>query len=258
MIRVKFVGGARKSFATESTSIEGAGMSLDGLLSILLQMKPESTPPLDVGNVLVAVNGVDSSALGGMSAILGDGDVVSIIPVIHGGSPWGLRLSVPGTHVHVAEIPGGGQHGAALLEELRAGFPRVRLQAVYSRFVLNRRHLEGIVAISASAEKNRALLSNKFETDLLMRFAISPQIASAIRTAGIRPGRDFLLIAAGSAGALDAFSKKAPRAAGSLFARDNAPFLKRHFGLTKRHLDSVLSDDPLADVLVERAATLFS
>ena len=258
MIQVKFVGGAKKSFLSESVTIDESDIPLDELLSLILQKKPPSAPDLDVENILVAVNGVDSSALEGKSTILKNNDVVSIIPVIHGGSQKTLRLTILKKQVRVIEIRGKKPYDAHLLETLRKDFPKIRLQAVSSRFVLDRYHLEKIISLSLNSERNRILLSNRLETDLLMRFAISGQISDAIKTAGIRPGRDFLLIAVGSAKYLDEFLEKTPHSATPILAKDNSAFLKRHFHLTQRQLDSVYSKNPLADMLVEKAATLFS
>lgn len=257
MIQIKFIGGAKKSFSSESLEIDKSNISIDELLSVILQKKPPSTPALDTKNILIAVNGVDSSALKGRSTILKDNDVVSIIPIIHGGSPKKLRLTIHSKQVHIIEIQGKKYHDIDLLEKLRVDFPKIKLQAVSSRFVLNRYHLEKIISLSILSEKKHLLLSNKFETDLLMRFAITGQISEAIKTAGIKPSQNFLLIAVGSTKALDEFFKKTDHVAVPAFTRNNSTFLKRHFHLTQKQLDSVYSKNPLADILVEKAATLF-
>lgn len=238
-------------------AIDESGITLGDLLSLVLQKKPQSTPDLDVENILVAVNGADSSALQGKSTILKNNDVVSIIPIIHGGSPRTLRLTVQKKQVQIIGIQGKKPYDVHLLETLRKNFPKIRLQAVSGRFVLNRYHLEKIISLSLNSEKNNMLLSNRFETDLLMRFAICGQISDAIRTAGIRPNQDSLLIAVGSAKDLDRLLEEMPRAPVPAFAKDNSAFLKRHFHLTQKQLDSVYSKNPLADMLVEKAATLF-
>ena len=85
MIQVKLLGGAKKSFSTDSIKIEKNNITVQELLDILLDSKPENTIEFDEKNILIAVNGVDSSALDGKNTILQDNDTVSIIPVIHGG-----------------------------------------------------------------------------------------------------------------------------------------------------------------------------
>ena len=257
MIQIKFLGGAKKSFATGRMSMDESGMTVGDLLDALLKIKPGNTPDLDVSNILVAVNGADSSALQGRVTVLNDGDVVSIIPVIHGGSGYHTRLCILNRHVAAVRIRGSRSYDYALLEDLRKRFPGITLQAVDGRFVLNRRHLEKLVALSLRSGKKHILLSHKLETDLLMRFALSGQISEAIRLAGLQPGRDFVLIGIGSTRSLDALERGLDFDAAPLFAADNSAFLRRHFGITKKNLDSALSKDRLADLLAERAAVLF-
>ena len=86
MIRVKLVGGAKKSFLTDNISVDDANISIKELLDLLLELKPDTTPELDINNILVAVNGIDSSAMDGGSTIIQKNDHVSIIPLIHGGN----------------------------------------------------------------------------------------------------------------------------------------------------------------------------
>ena len=56
-------------------------------------------------------------------------------------------------------------------------------------------HLKKILSLSINAEKNDILLSNKIETDILMRFAVTLQISNAISSVGIKPSTNFILIA---------------------------------------------------------------
>jgi len=86
MIAVKLVGGAKKSFDSDQFQIEKSDISVNELLVHLLKIKPSNTSELDIENILIAINGSDSSAMNGKDTIISDGDVVSIIPVIHGGS----------------------------------------------------------------------------------------------------------------------------------------------------------------------------
>ena len=86
MIHVKLVGGAKKSFLTDTISVDDSDISIKQLLDLLLELKPDTTPELDVNNILVAVNGIDSSAMNGGSTIIQKNDQVSIIPLIHGGN----------------------------------------------------------------------------------------------------------------------------------------------------------------------------
>ena len=52
MITVKFVGGAKKSFSNEQLQIDKSDISIQELLTLLLELKPIDTPELDVENIL--------------------------------------------------------------------------------------------------------------------------------------------------------------------------------------------------------------
>lgn len=86
MIFIKFVGGAKKSFSSEQLSIDKSDISIQELLTLLLELQPANTPKLDTDNILIAINGYDSSAMEGRSTKIKNNDLVSIIPLIHGGS----------------------------------------------------------------------------------------------------------------------------------------------------------------------------
>ena len=94
MIVVNFLGGAKKSFNSEQLNISESDISIQDLLDLLLKLKLKDTPDLDIENILIAVNGSDSSAMDGKSTIIHDGDIVSIIPVIHGGSSKKLCFEI--------------------------------------------------------------------------------------------------------------------------------------------------------------------
>jgi len=85
MIKVKLIGGAKKSFLKDQLDIDISNITISELISILLKLKPENYPELDTQNILIAINGVDSSAMDGKSTLIKNDDLVSIIPVIHGG-----------------------------------------------------------------------------------------------------------------------------------------------------------------------------
>ena len=41
-----------------------------------------------------------------------------------------------------------------------------------------------------------------------------------------------------------------------LFSKNNESFLKKRFKITAKHTDSIISKNPLADILIEKAAVL--
>ena len=66
-------------------SIDVNDLTISGLVDYLQKMKPADTPDLDENNLIIAVNGIDSSALDGKFTKLKNDDIVTIIPIIHGG-----------------------------------------------------------------------------------------------------------------------------------------------------------------------------
>ena len=254
MITVKFLGGAKKSFQTDQMQIKQTGISVEELLCVLVKLKPPDSYEFDVANILIAVNGVDSSAMQGRATIIQDTDVVSIIPVIHGGS--GMSLWMHNKQIQIMGIRGDKAIGVEFLEDLRNEYSGIVLQAVSKNFVASQTHIEKILNISLEAEKNDALLSKKLETDILMRFALTGQIAEAIKNAGIKSGSSFILIAIGNGNVLNSLYCRLEPLSDSLLLKGSSSFLKRHFRITKKHLDVVRSDTPLEDVLVEKAAIL--
>jgi tRNA threonylcarbamoyladenosine modification (KEOPS) complex Cgi121 subunit len=116
--------------------------------------------------------------------------------------------------------------------------------------------LKKILSLSLESEKNNILLSNKLETDILMRFALTNQISDAITYVGIKPKTNFILIVIGNKKILNSLYKELLPLSGNLFSKNNDLFLKKYFKITKKQLDSVYSKNPLEDILIEKAAIL--
>ncbi|MCH7966452.1 MAG: MoaD/ThiS family protein [Thaumarchaeota archaeon] len=257
MITVKLVGGAKKSFLTEQLHIDKSDISIQELLDLLLELKPLDTPDLDIENILIAINGTDSSAMEGKSTKIKNNDLVSIIPVIHGGSHKKITFQVLKQQIQVIEITSQKTIDVKLLDNLRKKYPKIHLQAISSNFILNNYHLKKVLSISLESNNNNILLSNKLETDILMRFALTKQISVAIKNAGIKPKTNFILIAIGNKKILNLLYKELFPLSINLFSKNNDLFLKKYFKITKKQLNSVYSKNPLEDILVEKAAILF-
>ena len=258
MITVKFIGGAKKIYQTEQTSVSESNISINELIEILDKIKPSNTENLDLDNTLLAINGVDSASLDGLSTILKDGDIVSLIPIIHGGSQNSLSFTFLAKNVQIYQIKGEKIIDVKFLEELRNHFPKLTIQAISSKFILNSSHLKKIIKLSIISQKNHVLLSNKIETDILMRFALMTQISSAITTVGIKPNDDFILICIGNKKQLSQLKKQLTVQIIPMFAKRNELSLKRYFKIQKNELESIYSKNPLEDILLERASVLFS
>ena len=256
MITIKLIGGAKKSFNSDQLQIDKFDISVNELLQLLLKTKPENTSEFDVENILIAINGSDSSAMNGKNTIVHDGDIVSIIPVIHGGSPKKLFFDIDNKQIQILEIRGQKTIDVKFIDDLRIKYPKIKFQAVSSKFILNLSHLKKILSISINADKNNILLSNKIETDILMRFAITLQISNAISSVGIKPTSNFILIAIGNKKSFASIYSELSPLCVNLFLKNNDLFLKKHFNISKKHIDAVYSKTPLEDILVEKASIL--
>ena len=257
LIIVKFLGGAKKSFLTNSLSLEQNALTIQELLDYLLAQKPHKTPDLDVNNILIAVNGVDSSAIQGKSTKLKTNDVVSIIPIIHGGSPR-IQFRLGRTQIELLEVKNNTNLENDFLDNLRKKFPKLILQAISSSHILNKSHAKKILKISFTSKKNNTMLANKIETDILMRFACTTQISQAIKIVGIKPKKNFILIAMGTQLDLeDLYNELKPTLNSKLFSKNNDAFLKKEFYISNKQINCVQSKFPLEDILAEKAAILF-
>lgn len=255
MVTIRLLGGAKKSFDSDTIFADFDSLTVKQLLDHLASIKPKDTLDLDTKNILVAVNGVDSSALDGLDTVLHANDIVSIIPVIHGGADGAWRIY--GKNVRLFCLTNRKGHNYQLLDAIRRKFPDLIIEGVSARSVLGFEHARKVVALSLFAQKNGILLSKKLQTDILLRFAVTRQIDEAIRMAGIENDDDFVLV---SIGGLTLQRKL------SDFVRDyetkidfvkNESSLKKRFKITDKSLAVILSKTPLEDFLVERSAVLF-
>ena len=153
MFTVKFVGGAKKSFLTEQLEIDKSDISITELMNLLLELKPKDSPKLDTDNVLIAINGSDSSAMDGKSTKIKNNDLVSIIPVIHGGSSKKITFENSKKNIQVVEVKGQKLIDIKFIDSLRKKYPKIIFQAISSNFVLNAYHLKKIISLSFECKK---------------------------------------------------------------------------------------------------------
>ncbi|MDQ3909648.1 MAG: hypothetical protein M3232_04510 [Thermoproteota archaeon] len=78
------------------------------------------------------------------------------------------------------------QDPGKLVDTLRAQHGRVSIQAVNANSVYGEEHVRGVLKIVFEADKRRVMLTNRRETELLVRLACTNQIAEAIRRAGLK------------------------------------------------------------------------
>ena len=153
MFTVKFIGGAKKSFPIEYLKIDKSDMPIQELIDLLLVLKPADSPKLDTDNVLIAINGSDSSAMDGKDTKIKNNDIVSIIPVIHGGSSKKITFECAKKQIQVIEIKGQKSINVEFIDNLRKKYPKLSLQAVSSNFILNSYHLKKIISLSFESKK---------------------------------------------------------------------------------------------------------
>ena len=84
MITLKLLGGVKKAIGKNSIVID---KSHSNLKEIFEELKNESKDAsiIDEKNLMISVNGVDSSVIGGKDAIIKTGDIITIVTIIHGG-----------------------------------------------------------------------------------------------------------------------------------------------------------------------------
>lgn len=289
MITVRLLGGAGKAAGAGTIEIDSDRATVGDILGILESRTSGAYGP---SNVLVAVNGADSSAAGGPKAEVRAGDDVAVIPVVHGGEKGGVEpqaralvsIALRGRRPAAGDgsagkgaAARGGRRGRTLeayvvrsgrrvggilppLDDLRAEFPSVSMQVVSGRFVLGASHLRRVAAVSAEAERRRTMLARRIETDMLARLAGTSQISEAIRAAG-RSGASegtYVVLAVAPAGRLGPLrARLAPLAAPSpQLPASNARFLARRFGIgaARRSAVAGAGGRPLEDLLAEGAA----
>jgi tRNA threonylcarbamoyladenosine modification (KEOPS) complex Cgi121 subunit/molybdopterin converting factor small subunit len=255
MIAIKLLGGTKKSFGTDLIQAELNNISISKMLEYLLSIKPANALDLDTKNILIAVNGADSSALQGHNTILHTGDVVSIIPVIHGGAR--MQFVVSAKNVELFSIKHKKGKNYDFVSALRKKFPSIVMEGVSSKSIASVLHVKKILGLSLYAKKHNLLLSKKFETDILLRFAVTTQISAAIHTLGLEKTDEFTMIAMGAKSQLDKLHKHLAEHITPVNYSSNAKYIQKQFKITKKHLDTIDSKNPLEDLLAEKAAVLF-
>ena len=256
MITVNFTGGAKKWFNLTSLSIDKQDLNIQQLLKHLIDIKPEDTVDFDDSNLLIVVNGIDSSALNGFETKLKPNDIVNIIPVIHGGSEERIKFKIFNQNIELFEFKKTSNTADDFLASLRAEFPNLVIQAISSKFILNKEHVKKILSLSILAKKHNTLLSKKLEVDILLRFADTTQISVAINHLGITRNQKFSLIVIGKKLFLNKLYKNIFPNLVTPFSNNNSFILKNHFNISKKNLDAIDSKTPLEDFLVEKASIL--
>ena len=256
MITVNFTGGAKKWFNLTQMIIERNDLSIQQLLSYLIEIKPKDTVNFDSKNLLIAVNGIDSSALHGFETKLESNDFVNIIPVIHGGSNQRIKFKILNQNVELFKCKKTKIINSSFLDSLRIEFPELIIQAISSNFILSDEHGKKILSVSILAQKHNLLLSKKLETDILLRFAGTTQISDAIKNLGLATNQNFLLISIGINKSLNKLHKRILPNLTNSSSYTNPKTLGDYFKISKKNIDTINSKTPLEDLLTEKASIL--
>lgn len=198
MINIRLLGGAKKAVGAPSVDFDRKQASVSEVLAFLQDMSNEPRL-LQAGNLIIAVNGVDSQALSGPDTIAREGDTITIVTVVHGGSDDdkegnGRRVNV--LVAGVSSIDGGSDGDAGrLLDRLRAENPGVMVQAADAAAVYGREHAVGALDIALEAMARNVMIANRPETEVLLRLACTDQIAEAMKRARLRLGSQGCFIA---------------------------------------------------------------
>jgi len=254
MITVNFTGGVRKLFETDKITLNQNNLTINQLIEYLVDIKPKNTAYFDGKNLLIAINEIDSSALDGYNTIIRQNDVVNIIPIIHGGVYSRLQMKIFSKNIEIYDMKKDFIFDNNSLNTLRKEFPSLVIQAVSSKFLLNKSHIQKIISISLSAQRQKTMISKKLETDILLRFAGTNQIDKAMKNVGINPKADFTLIALGRKELLEKLYTKLKNNTNNFFSRkDNSLFLRKYFDVNNKY---IVSNFLLEDLLAEKASLL--
>lgn len=84
MITLKLLGGVKFAIGKNSLVIDKSQSTVE---EIIEELKNEAIEPklLNEKNLMVSVNGIDSSVTGGKETVIKTGDVITIVTIIHGG-----------------------------------------------------------------------------------------------------------------------------------------------------------------------------
>ena len=181
MITIRLLGGAKKAVGKPVVNLDRQYASVSDILDFLTTISAEPRL-LQRSNLIITLNDVDSASLRGDNTIVKSGDKVTIVPVVHGGVDRildGYYLSITGVQ-RIVHDPG------KLVDMLRAQHSNVSIQAVNANSVYGEEHVRGVLRITLEAEKRKIMLTNRCETELLIRLTGTNQIAEAIRRAGLK------------------------------------------------------------------------
>src|SRR5215216_3919027 len=155
MITIRLLGGAKKAVGKPAVNLDRPYASVSDILDFLTTISAEPRL-LQRSNLIITLNDVDSASLHGHNTMVKSGDTVTIVTVVHGG----MDCMLNGYHISI--------------------------QALNANSVYGEEHVRGVLRIALEADKRKIMLTNRCETELLIRLTGTNQIAEAIRRAGLK------------------------------------------------------------------------
>jgi molybdopterin synthase sulfur carrier subunit len=84
LIKINLLGSIKKLIGQSNLQLNEESSNVQGIISYL-ENNYNSNNKINENDIMVAINGIESSLLGGYNAKISSGDVVTILSIVHGG-----------------------------------------------------------------------------------------------------------------------------------------------------------------------------
>ena len=84
MIKINLLGSIKKLIGQSNLQLNEESSNVKGIISYL-ESSYNSNNKINENDIMVAINGIESSLLGGYNAKISSGNVVTILSIVHGG-----------------------------------------------------------------------------------------------------------------------------------------------------------------------------
>jgi sulfur-carrier protein len=84
LIKINLLGSIKKLIGHSNLQLNEESSNVHGIISYL-ENNYNSNNKINENDIMVAINGIESSLLGGYNAKISSGDVVTILSIVHGG-----------------------------------------------------------------------------------------------------------------------------------------------------------------------------
>jgi molybdopterin synthase sulfur carrier subunit len=85
LITIKLLGGIKKTVGQSDLQIDPSLHTTVNDVLCFIQDNYKMKNEIKQSEVMIAINGIESSILGGNDAVVSSGDVITILSVVHGG-----------------------------------------------------------------------------------------------------------------------------------------------------------------------------